>query len=330
MKTFYDLIRAHNPDTSKSDWWESFVTFAANSVGLEAKPPSGFHAIPLVRTSGVAGVMYVGGYADVAETSLFLCSSCGFFWATGNEARAVCSAGKRLCKTCDGSSDARTEWTKDGCVLHFRGDNGEPRQHVLPLKKKELTPFKKIPSEPGVYFAKAGAHVKIGVAKNIKGRLHQVQTGNPQRVELIGWIPKADVHVENKLHDRFAKFTSARKQWWQHEQAKGYKVTFSSFDKDEVVAQLDMTMGRPPFSGIYFARVGECVKIGISDAIGKRLTTLQTASPYPIELIGWIPNGTKELERKIHQRFRKLNMRGEWFKLDKRLMKFIQSEEVAK
>ena len=69
--------------------------------------------------------------------------------------------------------------------------------------------------------------------------------------------------------------------------------------------------------GVYFITMntgGECpVKIGYSSDIDKRLSALQTASPYTCEIVGKLA-GDFSLEREIHSKFRQYNMRGEWFR----------------
>src|SRR5262245_43185129 len=56
------------------------------------------------------------------------------------------------------------------------------------------------------------------------------------------------------------------------------------------------------------------VKIGYSLEPTKRLSDLQTASPFPLELIGMRP-GTPDLERAIHQHLHKYHCVGEWFEI---------------
>ena len=61
-----------------------------------------------------------------------------------------------------------------------------------------------------VYFAQAGASVKIGVADNIDKRLKDLQTGNPIKIRLIAYIPalsKAHAYqIEHGLHRKFISY----------------------------------------------------------------------------------------------------------------------------
>lgn len=58
-----------------------------------------------------------------------------------------------------------------------------------------------------VYFIKAGEHVKIGIAKNIKSRISALQTGQAVKIEFCGAIrnlTKGEARkYESKLHNFF-------------------------------------------------------------------------------------------------------------------------------
>ena len=46
--------------------------------------------------------------------------------------------------------------------------------------------------------------IKIGVATDIRRRLAQLQTGSPNKLELMGWItPEDDYGTEKVLHKRY-------------------------------------------------------------------------------------------------------------------------------
>lgn len=79
---------------------------------------------------------------------------------------------------------------------------------------------------------------------------------------------------------------------------------------------------------IYFIQCGDfpIVKVGYthSPCIAKRFTSLQTSSPFKLktllEVEGWL-----EQELDLHSRFRKLRIRGEWYRLEGELLEFIQA-----
>ncbi|HEX4114148.1 MAG TPA: GIY-YIG nuclease family protein [Stellaceae bacterium] len=73
---------------------------------------------------------------------------------------------------------------------------------------------------------------------------------------------------------------------------------------------------------IYFARSGNHIKIGFCTDAHRRPRSLQTSNPEPIALIGTVP-GTRETERGLHERFKNLRVRGEWFIATRTLLRFI-------
>ena len=59
-----------------------------------------------------------------------------------------------------------------------------------------------------IYFLISGNHVKIGLSKNVKQRIVDLQTGNPIKLELLYSYPTKNnlPHlVESRLHHKFKK-----------------------------------------------------------------------------------------------------------------------------
>ena len=79
-------------------------------------------------------------------------------------------------------------------------------------------------------------------------------------------------------------------------------------------------------SKIYFIQQGNegPIKIGISWEVKKRLKDLSVASPFEPIILAVIA-GDRGKERKLHRKFKKEHMRGEWFKPSERLMEFIRT-----
>lgn len=70
------------------------------------------------------------------------------------------------------------------------------------------------------------------------------------------------------------------------------------------------------------------IKIGMTggDNLNKRIYSYSTASPYGIEIIGFIETKTpKKLESKIHKLLKDDRLNGEWFDID-----IIQAEHLIK
>lgn len=76
---------------------------------------------------------------------------------------------------------------------------------------------------------------------------------------------------------------------------------------------------------IYFIRAvnSGAIKIGVSNDPRRRLESMQTGSPEPLELLGVLPGGVDE-ERRLHQRFAAYRIHGEWFRGDETLTRAIE------
>jgi hypothetical protein len=70
---------------------------------------------------------------------------------------------------------------------------------------------------------------------------------------------------------------------------------------------------------IYFIKNSQnLIKIGVASDVTKRLNALQTASPYPLVLLGTIPSDSLsvyKVEKAIHRIFSAVRLSGEWFDL---------------
>ena len=58
---------------------------------------------------------------------------------------------------------------------------------------------------------------------------------------------------------------------------------------------------------------GRYLKIGIARDVEARRSSLQTAHPEKLKVIGVIPGGGRRLERQLHLEFRAYRTLGEWF-----------------
>ena len=74
---------------------------------------------------------------------------------------------------------------------------------------------------------------------------------------------------------------------------------------------------------IYFIKHTEYVKIGYTNRIKPRLSTLQISCPVKLEVIGLI-EGSREDERKYHNIFKPAGSSGEWFEYNKELQIFVE------
>lgn len=78
-------------------------------------------------------------------------------------------------------------------------------------------------------------------------------------------------------------------------------------------------------SSVYFlaSKNASVVKIGCSEDVGKRTTTLQSSSSDRVQLLKHLP-GDERLEQALHKRFATYRIRGEWFRHTGALATFIR------
>ncbi len=69
---------------------------------------------------------------------------------------------------------------------------------------------------------------------------------------------------------------------------------------------------------VYIIRCDKYFKIGVTNqSIISRLTALQTGNPYPLELVFSVSvKNIEDVEKRLHEKFKHKNIRGEWFELD--------------
>ena len=77
---------------------------------------------------------------------------------------------------------------------------------------------------------------------------------------------------------------------------------------------------------VYFIQINDNgpIKIGRATNIKARLRYLQDATPKQLNLIHVIKHGGNKLEKELHHRFRKFNIKGEWFKPSKLILNYIK------
>lgn len=94
--------------------------------------------------------------------------------------------------------------------------------------------------------------------------------------------------------------------------------------------ELSVTDKESPSRAIYIIKADKFVKIGISNDISKRVTSLQSGCPFPINVIANINlENASEIEKSLHRIYRKHCVRGEWFVLSEpmivSLLQFLKS-----
>jgi len=74
---------------------------------------------------------------------------------------------------------------------------------------------------------------------------------------------------------------------------------------------------------IYFIKANDRVKIGYADDPKSRIQSIQTSSPYKLEVL-LIIDGSYEVERDLHKSFQEFRITGEWFEFAEGLVSFIK------
>ena len=99
------------------------------------------------------------------------------------------------------------------------------------------------------------------------------------------------------------------------------KLRGIQMDEEKIISDARLGTG-----DIYFIQFGDGgpIKIGITNSVERRLKNLQSASPIKLNLLGTIKNGGTQLEEKLHIRFNRSRINGEWFNPSKSLIKFIK------
>ncbi|HEY7154732.1 MAG TPA: GIY-YIG nuclease family protein [Gemmataceae bacterium] len=74
---------------------------------------------------------------------------------------------------------------------------------------------------------------------------------------------------------------------------------------------------------VYFLRGGDAIKIGYTTNLAARQRTLETGSAVPLELLASVAGDRRE-ETRLHQEWWHLHIRGEWFRADEELLRYIR------
>jgi hypothetical protein len=78
---------------------------------------------------------------------------------------------------------------------------------------------------------------------------------------------------------------------------------------------------------IYFIKANDKVKIGYADDPSKRIPSIQTSSPFLLEVL-LIIDGDYSKERELHNRFHDVRTSGEWFQYEDSIKSFIKENIV--
>lgn len=85
------------------------------------------------------------------------------------------------------------------------------------------------------------------------------------------------------------------------------------------------------FTVVYFLkerRFRGNIKIGYSTITKNRVSELQVGNSQELQVL-LVAEGDRGTESALHNKFKRLKVRGEWFKADKELLDFIQELKMA-
>jgi len=70
-------------------------------------------------------------------------------------------------------------------------------------------------------------------------------------------------------------------------------------------------------ASVYVVECNGLYKIGMSGSVSRRISSLQTATPYDVKLVDTFESDVAfEMEQHLHHVFAEKNVQGEWFSLD--------------
>lgn len=83
-------------------------------------------------------------------------------------------------------------------------------------------------------------------------------------------------------------------------------------------------LNKPPCV-VYFIHCDGFIKIGSTTRVEYRLATLQVANPHQLDVL-LVEDGGEKREAELHKEFAEYRVRGEWFRLEGRLRKYLTAQ----
>ena len=77
---------------------------------------------------------------------------------------------------------------------------------------------------------------------------------------------------------------------------------------------------------IYFLKADKRIKIGYANDPSLRIPSIQTSSPYELEVL-LIIEGNYDTENELHKKFQKYRASGEWFEYSEKLKLYIKENQ---
>jgi hypothetical protein len=165
---------------------------------------------------------------------------------------------------------------------------------------------------------------------------HEVAQGVPERFRRLKLAPpSAQINPLDRRYPHtdgpYAAFFSRDDQCWHVSWDGWSREPLLRFDceADAAEAVRDLAALWRPTAGrkVYFIgtenREGRHVKIGLAFDPEKRLRALQTGHSQRLRVLAWL-RGEREDEARLHRKFYRTRVQGEWFRITPALKRMIQ------
>lgn len=143
--------------------------------------------------------------------------------------------------------------------------------------------------------------------------------------------PRDDLKTRQEIADELGVSTATIDRAIQIEKAGQSEVVMSGEKSvNQVLYEMETLSGQVVSKGVYFLKNTSSgdIKIGFTHQLKPRISALQTSASDRLELLHVIPDGTRETEAALHEKFSELLVSGEWFQGTPELLEFI-NEVIA-
>jgi len=143
-----------------------------------------------------------------------------------------------------------------------------------------------------------------------------------------GWIAQGSFPVPKKIGP------NGMRRWSWREVRHHMAMSIEEFEeREKQTKEYENEIINFPYpttraSRVYFVGLKDVIKIGITDDLRSRIMSLMAETPFRIKLLHHIL-GDRIVEQSLHLKFAKLRVRGEWFRAEEELFKFIDTLKCA-
>ena len=103
----------------------------------------------------------------------------------------------------------------------------------------------------------------------------------------------------------------------------------NSDEYNKAYARIKHNKNRSKSDTLYMIKCADHIKIGITNDVNKRLTSIRTSTPFEVTLVAswkFCENSVYSIEQYIHKKYKDSNVKLEWFKLtEKQVLEIVSS-----